>query len=117
MWPRYEKDHDIQGQIEEKGYFAKNGLRVSSKFLNDLANTDTLKEFKEKPQEIMVIHSERDPRIPYSNITKYVNEAERRKLFRHFSCDSHSFKPHETFVPQVVEQSISFFNDTGIVGR
>ena len=114
MYPRYNTP-EIRMQIQERGYFKKNGKKVSRKMLEDLENCGLGDIISTIEKPVQVIHGKKDDLIRYRSSEHAIKNCFfkcKKRSFVLISGATHSYKNRPEFRPMVYQECADWFLKT-----
>jgi hypothetical protein len=108
MSPRYTSE-DITKQLDEKGYFDKDGLKVGRQLLDDLKYFDGARYLQVMTVPIQIVHGTKDPRIDFNSSKEAYELLNTDRQLELISEANHSYKNNPEHRKQVLEKSADWF--------
>ena len=111
MWPRYNRP-EIFDEINQFGYFIKDGEKVGLGLLYDLRDSNLLPFIEQFRCPTLIIHGSNDQRINKDSSISGINYFGVKRDLKIIPGASHSFKPELDFRPTVFNSTTNWFNSS-----
>jgi hypothetical protein len=110
MVPRYNRDPDIQSQIQQNGSFIKSGKNINKDILVDLYRFKLSRYINHIDKSIRIIHGTKDERINYKSSEKFIKYYSTKKNIDQcfVSGAGHSYKENASFRSMVYDRSVNW---------
>lgn len=106
----YMKQSGEVSEIEEGVYDCK-GLRLSSKFVDEITNLDLLLHLEDYQNPLMIIHGTKDEAVPFESSKAYLNQYQREDIqFVEILDGSHNYEVYRE-ISVVLENTVRFFTE------